>query len=269
MGGGTHPTRSATERWGGNSALFSEGFLSVPNRFLRRYASLKPPLTPGEALFVLQLMTFKWERAAPFPAYKRIAKAMGVTDKMARRYAQGLQKKGYLIRQFQERAPNKFDLTGLFEALAEISGHKSEERIMDEDRVTLQFQNQVRLVWRRTPEFRVRVQCAAVERGPLVFALSVRENWRPFVAPAHGPGQDAESCRLFPKDGAAWNYALVIDREHPEQSLSLRKLPVPEDAQPFGPHPPVGLEVKARRVLNWKMEGDAEHPKTPGSHSTP
>ena len=133
MGGGTHPTRSATERWGGNSALFSEGFLSVPNRFLRRYASLKPPLTPGEALFVLQLMTFKWERAAPFPAYKRIAKAMGVTDKMARRYAQGLQKKGYLMRQFQERAPNKFDLTGLFEALAEISGHKSEERMMDED----------------------------------------------------------------------------------------------------------------------------------------
>jgi hypothetical protein len=132
------------------------------------------------------------------------------------------------------------------------------------DRVTLQFQNQVRLVWRRTPEFRIRVQCAAVERGPLVFALPVREDWRPFVAPAHGPGQDIVSCRLFPKDGAAWNYALVIDREHPEQSLSLRKLPVPEDAQPFGPHPPVGLEVKARRVLNWKMEGDAEHPKTPG-----
>jgi hypothetical protein len=43
---------------------------------------------------------------------------MGVTDKMARRYAQRLQKKGYLIRQFQYRAPNKFDLTGLFEALA-------------------------------------------------------------------------------------------------------------------------------------------------------
>lgn len=117
--GGLHPTRSATERWGGHPVLFSEGYLSVPNRFLRRYASLKPALTPGEALFVLQLMTFKWDNAAPFPAYGRIAKAMGVTDKMARRYAQGLQKKGYLVRQFQRRAPNKFDLTGLFQALAE------------------------------------------------------------------------------------------------------------------------------------------------------
>src|SRR4029077_20176723 len=77
--------RSATERWGGNQILFSDGFLIVPTKFLRRYASLNPPLTAGEALFVLQLMTFKWERAAPFPSYGSIAKAMGVTDKMARR----------------------------------------------------------------------------------------------------------------------------------------------------------------------------------------
>src|SRR6266850_1694389 len=125
---GTDGPRSATERWGGNEILFSDGFLSVPVRFLRRYASLNPPLTHGEALFVLQLMTFKWERAAPFPAYMRIAKSMGVTDKMARRYAQRLQKKGYLIRQFQHRAPNKFDLTGLFEALAETPASRSGDR---------------------------------------------------------------------------------------------------------------------------------------------
>jgi len=113
---GPYAARSATERWGGNPTVFSEGFLSVPVKFLRQYAKLQ--LSPGEALFVLQLMTFKWDRAAPYPSYNRIAKAMGVTDKMVRRYAQGLQKKGFLIRQFQERAPNKFDLTGLFDALA-------------------------------------------------------------------------------------------------------------------------------------------------------
>ena len=132
------------------------------------------------------------------------------------------------------------------------------------DKVKLVFQNQVRLVWRRRPEFHIRVQCAAVERGPLVFALPVAEDWRTFTAPAHGPGQGVKDCRLFPKEGAVWNYALIVDRDHPERDLKLRKLPVPEDAQPWGPHPPVGLEVKARRVLNWLMEGDAEHPKTPG-----
>src|SRR5690348_15668333 len=62
--------RSPTERWGGNQILFSDGFLSVPTKFLRSYASLNPPLSSGEALFVLQIMTFKWESAAPFPTYK-------------------------------------------------------------------------------------------------------------------------------------------------------------------------------------------------------
>jgi helix-turn-helix protein len=123
----TSGPRSPTERWGGDNVIFDEGFLSVPVRFLRRYASLNPPLTAGEALFVLQLMTFKWERAAPFPSYNTIARVMGVTDKMARRYAQGLEKKRYLIRQFQRRAPNKFDLTGLFDALAMANGVKREK----------------------------------------------------------------------------------------------------------------------------------------------
>lgn len=91
----------------------------VPNRFLTNYASLRPePLTAGEALFVLQLMSFKWDKALPFPSYKTIAKRMGITDKMVRRYAQSLDRKGYLRRQYQERATNRFDLTGLFEALS-------------------------------------------------------------------------------------------------------------------------------------------------------
>lgn len=113
--------RSATGRWGTQSEwLFKDGWLSVPTKFLRSYAEMNPPLSPGEALFVLQLMTFKWDVAAPYPSYGRIAKTMGVTDKMVRRYAQGLQKKGYLIRQYQSHAPNKFDLTRLFDALAKV-----------------------------------------------------------------------------------------------------------------------------------------------------
>ena len=60
--------RSATARWGWqDSRLFKDGWLSVPNKFLRCYTALKPPLSSGEALFVLQLMTFKWDDAAPSP----------------------------------------------------------------------------------------------------------------------------------------------------------------------------------------------------------
>lgn len=110
--------RSAIERWGQNKDLFSEGFIVVPNRFFQRYATLRPePLTSGEALFVLHLMTFKWEAAAPYPSYETVAKRMGITGKMTRRYAQRLQRKGYLVRLFRKRAPNRFDLTGFFRAL--------------------------------------------------------------------------------------------------------------------------------------------------------
>jgi len=127
------PRRSATRRWGEQDArLFREGWLSVPTKFLRSYTALNPPLSSGEALFVLQLMTFKWDDAAPFPSYGRIAKTMGVTDKMARRYAQSLQKKGYLMRQYQKRAPNKFDLSRLFDALAEFRQETTSEENNEE-----------------------------------------------------------------------------------------------------------------------------------------
>jgi Helix-turn-helix domain len=115
--GGAHPTRSAAARWGDTPNLFAAGFIAVPHEFLRRYATLNPPLSSGEALFVLHLMTFKWDRELPYPTYKTIAQRMGITDKMARRYAQSLDKKGYLRRQYQMKSANRFDLTGLFNAL--------------------------------------------------------------------------------------------------------------------------------------------------------
>src|ERR1035438_2394998 len=42
--------RSATARWGWqDSRLFMDGWLSVPNKFLRCYTALNPPLSSGEA----------------------------------------------------------------------------------------------------------------------------------------------------------------------------------------------------------------------------
>jgi hypothetical protein len=110
---------SIAAQWGNKPGLFDPGFLVVPHKFLREYANLRPfALTTGEALFVLHLMSFKWNEAAPFPTYKRIANYMGVSEKMVRRYAQALQRKGYLRRQFRTQAANAFDLTDLFNALA-------------------------------------------------------------------------------------------------------------------------------------------------------
>src|SRR5260370_23363755 len=95
--------------------MFSAGFLVVPAKYLARYSTLN--LTTNEAMFVLQLMTFKWDSEAPFPSYATIARRMGVSEKMVRRYARSLEGKGLLRRQFQLRAPNRFDLSGLFQAV--------------------------------------------------------------------------------------------------------------------------------------------------------
>jgi DNA-binding MarR family transcriptional regulator len=101
--------------------LFLEGFLVVPYKFLRSYAALRPPLTHGEVLFILHLMTFKWEEDAPYPSYQTLARLMGVDQKTVQRYAQALCRKKYLYRIFSpkgQRGPNRFDLTKLFEALS-------------------------------------------------------------------------------------------------------------------------------------------------------
>lgn len=112
-------TKALIVRWGGHEELFQSGFVGVPEAFLRHYANLKPySLTVGEAMFVLQLMTFKWTADSPFPSYKRLAQRMGLTDKMVRRYAAHLEQKRYLKRQARTGQSNSFDLTPLFTTLA-------------------------------------------------------------------------------------------------------------------------------------------------------
>jgi Helix-turn-helix domain len=93
-------------------------FVPVVRAFLENYSTLKPfPISHGEAMFIIHLMQYKWDEASPFPGYKRIAKFMGVSDKMVRRYALSLQQKGYLIRVARRSKTNLFDLRRLFDAL--------------------------------------------------------------------------------------------------------------------------------------------------------
>jgi DUF1680 family protein len=139
----------------------------------------------------------------------------------------------------------------------------------EEQTVKLRFTNQVEVLRRKRPEFRIRAQCAAVDRGGLLFSLPVAAEWLPFTPPAHAPGKDIRAFRLLPEKNAIWNYALIVDAENPDRSFTLEKLTVPANGKPWDNHPPIGLAVKARRVLNWFMEGESNHPLTPGFPFTP
>ncbi len=95
----------------------------------------------------------------------------------------------------------------------------------------------------------------ALERGPLVFALRVGEDWRKLQAgmgkPAPAPAVDWEVRPTTP-----WNYGLVVD------ASTASRVQVRE--RPLGPFPfspdgaPVELSVTGRRLPEWTMaEGSA------------
>jgi hypothetical protein len=94
----------------------------------------------------------------------------------------------------------------------------------------------------------------AVERGPLVFALRMGEDWRKIAAgmakPAPAPAADWEVRPTTP-----WNYGLVIGGS--SVATQVRERPVGE--YPFSPDgAPVEIIVTGRRVPEWTMvEGSA------------
>jgi hypothetical protein len=115
--------RELAVRWGQHRCFFREGWVGVPVSFLRHYGNPAMPssgLTASEAMFVLQLMSFKWTADAPFPSYHTLADRMGITDKQVRRYAQALEKKGLLVRSERIGTSNTFNLESLFTALHHV-----------------------------------------------------------------------------------------------------------------------------------------------------
>lgn len=85
-------------------------------------------ITPAEVVFLLQVMSFKWDKEDPYPSYKTIAKQMGVSEPYVRKIARRLEEKSLLVRRTREGTTNKFDLTPLFEELSEIGSEIEEER---------------------------------------------------------------------------------------------------------------------------------------------
>lgn len=111
-------TRAVAARW--TPKLVAGGWAVVPTFFLANYHRLQPPLTNTEAMLVIQLIRFKWDDSPPRPAYKTLARCMGMTDTAVRNHARTLEAKGYLRRRKRMGSPNLFYLEPLFEKLEEL-----------------------------------------------------------------------------------------------------------------------------------------------------
>jgi len=95
-----------------------------------------------------------------------------------------------------------------------------------------------------------------IERGPLVYALRVGSEWRKLKGNA--PFADYE---VFPT--TPWNYALRVDREHPERSIRFEDRPVGD--RPFSPEgAPVLATARGKLVPGWTLERNAAAPPPPG-----
>lgn len=91
-----------------------------------------------------------------------------------------------------------------------------------------------------------------LERGPLVYALRVGEDWR--LVRGEPPHGDWEVHPTTP-----WNYAIELDPERPERSVRVVSRGV--GACPFSPEgAPVDLRVKGRRLPGWDLEQNAAAP---------
>jgi hypothetical protein len=94
-----------------------------------------------------------------------------------------------------------------------------------------------------------------IEHGPLVYALPVKEQWTPVVAPKWSTAE-------FPQWNAtpanAWNYALALNEIRDRFPLKVERKSMTSD--PFV-DPPVTVTVPVRKVVGWELRADSAHPE--------
>jgi DUF1680 family protein len=92
----------------------------------------------------------------------------------------------------------------------------------------------------------------SIVRGPLVFSYGVGESW----VKLRDRGMTAD-WQVFPTSG--WNYALDIDTSAATKSIEVIEGKVTE--APFTrQHAPIKMNVKARKVTEWRAEDGAANP---------
>ena len=115
--------RSVQNRW--SEFLTKSGWTPVSNIFLTTYHRLD--ITSLEAMFVIHLMMFKWEKKAPFPKLSTVARRMGVSTTSVRTHARRLEEKGFLKRKPQPGRANIYLLDPLFAALEKEANESKDE----------------------------------------------------------------------------------------------------------------------------------------------
>lgn len=145
-------------------------------------------------------------------------------------------------------------INGVNVALDVIDGYASVEREWNAgDRITLALPMKVKTTSRNL--------CAiSVERGPLVYALPIEENWQLLTK-----REKFHDWEIFPV--SQWKYGLLADTAYEVDEFDVPYQPFDAD------HAPVKLRATGKLVRGWKMEGNSAgtpplHPNVEGQEAT-
>ncbi len=136
---------------------------------------------------------------------------------------------------------------------AEPGGFLSIERAWsDGDAVTLRFPMVIALSsWEN--------DSVGVERGPLVYALRIGEEWTFVDAREPLPSGYPVYPTWEVRPTTPWNYALLLDREAPERSFRFEQSPMSD--QPWeSTGAPARLIAQARRAPGWALTQNVPRP---------
>jgi uncharacterized protein len=97
----------------------------------------------------------------------------------------------------------------------------------------------------------------AVERGPLVFSLPIKETWTQKVEPKY---TNSEYPSLEARPASDWNYGLTLNENSLATEVRVEHSPG-EPASVTDPwsNPPIALVLPARTIASWKLPSNPDN----------
>jgi hypothetical protein len=94
----------------------------------------------------------------------------------------------------------------------------------------------------------------AIEHGPLVYSLPIKENWKAITEPKY-TNPEFTSWNATP--ASPWNYGIDLNSSALENQIKIQRQPLTKD--PWS-DPPLTLAVPARRIEGWELLVNPENP---------
>jgi hypothetical protein len=89
-----------------------------------------------------------------------------------------------------------------------------------------------------------------VEHGPLVYSLSVKENWMSLVLPKYS-NSEFPCWNAMP--ASPWSYGLAVDEGRLSSEIQVQRKQMPED--PWT-QPPITMSVPLKKIAGWELAAD-------------